>query len=56
MTLKILCTPKFTGKESASIDNAAKALHTTREDIVRKAVAYFSAKCVPTQGGGASHS
>ena len=50
MSLKILCTPDFTDAELAAIDKAAAALHTTREELVRKAVAFFSAKCVPTQG------
>ena len=50
MSLKILCTPDFTEAEKAAIEKTAALLHITPEELVRKAVAYFSALCVPTQG------
>lgn len=49
MTIKVLCTPDFTAREFAEIDATAKRLDTSREDVVRRAVALYSAMCVPTQ-------
>ena len=50
MTLDILCTPDFNCEESEALDQAAKALHLSREELVRTAVKYFAAQCVPTHG------
>ena len=50
MTLDILCTPNFNREESDAIDQAAEALHLSREEVVRSAVKFFAAQCVPTQG------
>ena len=50
MPLMIVCTAKFTKKESAALDEIAATLHKSREEVVREAVRLFSAKCVPTQG------
>ena len=50
MTLEILCTPRFSKAESVALDRIAATLHTTRENLVRKAVRLFATKCVPTQG------
>lgn len=52
MELEILCTPDFTASESAAIDEAARALDVSRDEIIRRAVRYFSAACVPTHPGG----
>lgn len=49
MSLEILCTPRFSKAESAELDRIAATLHTTRENLVRKAVQIFAAQCVPTQ-------
>ena len=49
MTPKVLCVPEFTTREHAQLDEAAKRLNLPLEDVVRRAVAFFSAKCVPTQ-------
>lgn len=51
MELEILCTPAFTESESAEIDEAARALDVSRDEIIRRAVRDFSAACVPTHGG-----
>ena len=48
MTLDILCTPNFNREESDAIDHAAEALHLSREEVVRSAVKFFVAQCVPT--------
>jgi len=50
MPLKILCTPDFNKTELAELDRIAAKLHTTREKIVRRAVRFFAAQCVPTHG------
>lgn len=49
MPLMIVCTPKFSQKELVAIDEIATTLHKTRDEVVREAVKYYSAKCVPTQ-------
>ena len=49
MILKILCTPTFSKREIAEIDEIAARTHSTREEVVRKAVRLFAAQCVPTQ-------
>ena len=49
MELDILCTPSFTPDESEAIDNIASELGIAREEVIRKAVKYFAAQCVPTQ-------
>lgn len=51
MMLKILCTPDFTADEISDIDQAAARLGVTAEEVIRKAVSFFAAQCVPTQGG-----
>lgn len=53
MPLKILCTPDFNKSELAAIDRIAAEKHTTREKIVRRAVRFFAAQCVPTHGKAA---
>ena len=54
MSLEILCTPRFSKAESAELDRIAATLHTTRENLVRKAVQIFAAQCVPTQKAATS--
>ena len=49
MAIKILCRPSFTDNEIAAIDDAAKRLGMTREEVVRRAVSLFASACVPTQ-------
>lgn len=53
MKLEILCTPDFTEDEIRDIEQAATHLGISVEEIIRKAVRAFVAKCVPTHGGGA---
>lgn len=48
MTLKILCTQYFNQKELQGIDTYAALHGMTREEVVRKAVAFFASQCVPT--------
>lgn len=47
MPLDILCTPDFNEEELALIDQLAAMLGIRREEVVRKAVKYFAAQCVP---------
>lgn len=49
MSLDILCEVKFNPEEEAALDDAAKWLGMTKEEVVRKAVKIFAAQCVPTQ-------
>ena len=48
MPLDILCTPDFDKEDRALIDQLAAALGISRDEVVRKAVKYFAAQCVPT--------
>lgn len=48
MSIEILCRPLFTANEIAAIDRIAKSANMTHSEVVRRAVALFSAKCVPT--------
>ena len=49
MELDILCTPSFSPEESEAIDSVALKLGIAREEVIRKAVQFFAAQCVPTQ-------
>ena len=46
---EVLCTTTLNSNESAFVDLVAKRLQISREMAIRKAVAFFSAQCVPTQ-------
>lgn len=48
MMLEVLCTPYFSEAQSAELDALADKLGLSRAEVVRKAVRFFSAKCVPT--------
>lgn len=50
MTLDILCTPAFTAEESNDINRVAATLNLSREEVIRTAVKFFAAECVPTHG------
>lgn len=47
--LKILCSTKLTTDEASSVESIANNEGVSPEDVIRAAVAYFCAKCVPTQ-------
>ena len=49
MPLNILCTPYFSADELIALENVAKERGVSRSQVVRAAVAYFHAVCVPTQ-------
>lgn len=48
MNLSILCEVEFPVSEDKALADAAHRLGISKEDFVRKAVAYFSAQSVPT--------
>jgi hypothetical protein len=54
MSIDILAEVKFTDKEEAALIEAAAALGKTKEEVVREAVRFFVAECVPTQKPGKS--
>lgn len=49
MCVEILCEVKFPPRETKRLDALAARLGITPELAVRRAVAFFSAQCVPTQ-------
>lgn len=49
--LKILCTTKLTTDEAFDVESIAINKGVAPEDVIRAAVAYFCAQCVPTQDG-----
>lgn len=51
MKLKILCTPDFTAEELKELDQVSAQLGAPVEEVIRKAVSFFAAQCVPTQDG-----
>ena len=50
MNLEILCTPRLSKAEAATLDKIAATRNTTREKLIREAVRIFAAQCVPTHG------
>jgi len=48
MELTILCNPFFSAAEEEAIVSASKTLNLSKEEVVREAVAFYSAQCVPT--------
>ena len=49
MMLEILCVTSFTSREAVELEKAASELGISKEVLIRNAVRYFSAECVPTQ-------
>ena len=50
MTLDILCEiDNIPDDDSAQLDAIAHDLGITREEAIRRAVAFYAAECVPTQ-------
>lgn len=49
MSFEVLCATYFPASEAAAIDEAARKLSMTPDELVRKAVGFFIGQCVPTQ-------
>lgn len=49
MSFEVLCAPYFPASEAAALDEAARKMSVTPDELVRKAVGFFIDQCVPTQ-------